>query len=177
MVLVGARGSGKSAVGRQVAAALGWEFVDTDERIEQAAGGTIADIFRAQGEAAFRALEARAVAEVSGRRRQVIAVGGGAVLSDDNRRRLQAAGLCVWLTASAEELHRRLAADPRSAAQRPPLTNAGGLEEIRQILARRAPLYQAVAQHVIDTQGRTIEELAREIVALARPPRPFPDHP
>ena len=166
MVLIGCRGCGKSSVGRLVAQQLDRGFVDTDERLEAAAGRTIATIFAQDGEATFRDMERRTIAAVVGGEPRVISVGGGAVLSAENRERLKAAGVCIWLTAPAEELHRRLQADPRTAAQRPALTALPGLEEVRHVLASRTHLYEALARHVVDTSGRTVEDVAREVVTL-----------
>ncbi len=169
LVLVGYRGCGKSAVGRLVAERLGWAYVDTDEQIAAEAGKSISEIFAEDGEPAFRALESAAVARVVRGAEQVISVGGGAVLRDANRRALKAAGVCVWLTASAEELDRRVAGDPQSAALRPALTAHGGLDEVRALLASRAPLYASMADHVVATDGRTIAQVAEAVLALVRP--------
>ena len=143
VILIGYRGCGKTCVGREVAARLGWTFVDTDERIE-AQGRSIRQIFEQEGEPFFRRLETDVIAEVTRGTEQVIAVGGGAVLSEANRTALRAAGLCIWLTAPVAELHRRSLADPRSLATRPALTPRSGLDEIRHLLAQREPLYAAM---------------------------------
>ena len=166
LILIGYRGCGKSTVGRLVARRLGWRFIDTDELIEKASGRSIASIFTADGEPAFRELERWAIEQAVEGSRRVIAVGGGAVLSEANRHRLGAAGLCIWLTAPPEELHSRLQSDPRSPSQRPPLTDLGGLEEVRRLLAARAPLYRAVADRIIDTAGLSVEELVQEVSAV-----------
>lgn len=168
IVLVGYRGCGKTRVGRELAARLGWTFVDTDERIAAAAGCTIRAIFEQEGEAGFRRREAAVLAEVARGRRQVISAGGGAVLAAASREALRAAGVCVWLTAPPEELWRRVQADPASAAARPPLTAHGGLDEVRHLLAQRAPLYAALADHVIETAGKPVARVAQEVLdALA----------
>jgi shikimate kinase len=166
LILIGYRGCGKSSVGRQVAARLGWLFVDTDERIEGATGQSIQAIFQADGEAIFRRKEAEIVAQVASGRRQVISVGGGAVLLDENRNTLRAAGVCVWLTAPAEELQRRILADPRSAVTRPALTAGGGLEEIRHLLGQREPLYASLAEHVVSTAGRSVEQVIDDVLTV-----------
>jgi shikimate kinase len=173
LVLIGLRGSGKSAVAEVLAQRLGWNAVDTDELVEQQSGRTIREIFEADGEAGFRALETRVLERVVRGKRQVISVGGGAILSEHNRRLLRQAGLCVWLTAPPEVLHRRLQADTRTASLRPPLTNMPGLEETRQVLQTREPLYAATAEHVVDTTDRTVTQVADAVVALvSSSPRP-----
>jgi len=166
LVLLGYRGCGKTTVGRLVADQLGWEFVDTDELVERAAARTIATIFADDGEDAFRGLEAQAVADAVRRGRCVISVGGGAVASEPSRTLLSAAGPCVWLTAPAEELHRRLEADPRSASQRPALTDTPGLAEVERVLAERRPFYEAVADVQVETGDRVVADIVQEVVAL-----------
>lgn len=168
IVLIGYRGCGKTSVGAALATRLNWPFVDTDARIEQLAGKPIRDIFTHDGEPAFRALESNAIAELAHGPRQVVSVGGGAVLREENRVALQRSGVCVWLTAPAEVLHERIVRDPRSAGQRPALTDRTGLDEVRHLLAQRAPLYAALADHVLDTGGRTPAQLVDELLALVR---------
>jgi shikimate kinase len=164
LVLIGYRGSGKTRVGREVARKLGWRLVDTDELIEAAAGRCIRDIFAHDGQEHFRALETRIIEQVVGAGRQVIAVGGGAVLSAGNRSRLRQAGICIWLTAPAAELYRRLKADPRSGKTRPALSRRGGLAEVRHLLAQRRPLYAELADHVVPTRTRSIEDVATAVL-------------
>ncbi len=165
IVLIGYRGCGKSTVGRTLAARLGWTFVDTDERIEAQAGRTIRAIFEKQGEVVFRRIESDVIDGLVGGRRQVLSVGGGAVLAEENRRQLMAAGVCVWLTAPAAVLLERMAADARSAANRPALTARNPLDEVQHLLKERSPLYAALAQHVVDTAGRSVAEIVDDIIA------------
>lgn len=143
---------------------LGWTFIDTDELIETAAGRCIRDIFAQEGEKHFRALEKHVIGQATAVSRQVIAVGGGAVLSAGNRAALRRAGVCVWLTAPATELHRRLEADPRSGPARPPLTTRHGLAEVRHLLAQRRPLYAELADHVVPTRARSIAAVATAVL-------------
>ncbi|MFH1747949.1 MAG: shikimate kinase [Planctomycetota bacterium] len=166
LVLCGYRGCGKSSVGRLLSQRLGWELVDTDELVAKVAGHGIARIFAEEGEPAFRRMESAAIARVVAGRQRVISVGGGAVLSQRNRAWLKTAGLCIWLTAPPEELYRRIQADPRSAVQRPALTAAPELSEVRQVLASREPLYQELADHTVDTTGRGVEEVVEVIMKI-----------
>lgn len=165
VILVGYRGSGKTSVGRRLAQRFGWSFVDTDDRVEAAAGMSISAIFAQRGESAFRQLESEALAAAARERRQVISVGGGAVISEANRGVLRSAGVCIWLNASPEELHRRMQADPHSAATRPPLTGLGSLDEARHLLDRRRPMYAAVADHVVDTTAKSIEQVVETVMS------------
>lgn len=169
LVLVGYRGCGKSTVGRVVAARLDWSFVDTDERIAARAGKSIRAIFAEEGEPAFRALESTIIAEVARGAQQVVSVGGGAVLLETNRAALRAAATCIWLTAEPEELHRRITADPQTATLRPPLTDRVGVDEVRALLASRAPLYASTADHVLNTDDRTVAQVAEAVLALVQP--------
>lgn len=102
LVLIGMPGSGKSTLGRLAAARLGWEFCDTDAYIEQRAGRSIPEIFRLEGEAAFRRLETEAVREFSRRRRVVIATGGGTVTRPENMALLTATGRLIYLDRPLE---------------------------------------------------------------------------
>ncbi len=164
-MLIGTRGAGKSAVAAVLATRLGWTWVDTDALVERRAGATIREIFERLGESEFRRMEAEIVNEACGGARQVISVGGGAVLGDRNRAALRRAGPRVWLTASAETLAARIAADPQTAQTRPPLTARTGLAEVRHLLAQRGPLYAELASLTIDTTNRSAAEVADAIHA------------
>lgn len=165
--LIGARGTGKSTVGRLLAERLGWAFVDADEHLEARAAASIADIFRNEGEAAFRVLEADVLAELAKRERHVIATGGGVVLREENREKL-AEGFVVWLQATPEAAFARMQADPTTAARRPNLTSTGGIEELRTVMAAREPFYRAVADFALDTANVSPDAAADAIrVAFA----------
>jgi len=162
LVLVGVRGAGKSAVGRRLARRLGLDFVDLDSLIEDREGKPIADILPQEGEPAFRQMETEALAVVSGRDGLVLATGGGVVLREANRRALRRLGRRVWLRATPEETRRRL----EGPGDRPPLTSLSPLEEARLILQQRAGLYEEVADRVVETDGRTPEEVCDELEQL-----------
>ncbi|MBL8880087.1 MAG: hypothetical protein JNG88_13290, partial [Phycisphaerales bacterium] len=100
IALIGMRGSGKTSVGRVVAANLGRAFVDCDEHIEQRAGISIRELFEQHGESGFRRLESEILAGLLGASNQVVSVGGGAVIAAENRRLLATRAICVWLRAS-----------------------------------------------------------------------------
>lgn len=160
VALVGFMGAGKSAVGRELAAALGSAFVDTDESIV-AQAGAIEEIFAQRGEAAFRALEAEVVtAAVADARERpcVLALGGGAVLSVVVREALGRLPHVVWLTAPPEVLWRRAQAEGQSV--RPLAADEGAF---RALLATRESLYAQVATEVVDTATRPAAAVAAEI--------------
>jgi shikimate kinase len=157
-------GTGKTEVGRELARALGRTFVDTDRLVEAKVGRRVRDIFATDGEDRFRALEREAVAEACGIPDAVVATGGGALVDADNRRRLAAAGPIVCLTATPEEILRRVG-DP---ASRPLLASCANdterLARIRALLAARATAYGSAA-HTIDTTGLTVGQVVDRVRA------------
>ncbi|HEX3727753.1 MAG TPA: shikimate kinase, partial [Pirellulales bacterium] len=158
LVLIGYRGTGKSQVARLMAQRLDWPWVDTDDEIERRSGRTIAAIFAEQGETAFRDLESQVLADLPQGNRSVLALGGGAVLRPQNRAIIRQLGTVVWLTAAAETLAARIAADHATAARRPNLTAGGGISEIIATLAARQEVYRECADFQVDTEHRTPTE-------------------
>ena len=165
IILIGARGAGKTSVGRQLAQKLSRPFVYTDERIERLTGRSVRELFAERGETAFRDLESKTLRQALHENGQVVSVGGGAVLRDENRNSLHTSGLCVWLTAPAPELARRVAADPRSADLRPALTPLSPGGEMQRLLDERGPLYAQLADLTIETSGRDVEQIIDTILA------------
>lgn len=161
---MGYRGTGKSTVAELVAAELDYPWADSDTFVEQEAGRTIAEIFAEDGEAAFRRLEADAVLELVQRPALVLALGGGAVLRESTAQVLSQAGPVIWLTCDPEVLVKRISQDPASGARRPQLTAVGGREEIRNLLAERAPIYRKWARYEVETTHRSPAQVADQIV-------------
>lgn len=159
IILAGFMGTGKSTVGRILAARLGWLFVDTDALITARAGCSIADIFAQQGEAAFRALEAACCQHAAAHCHQVIALGGGALLHPATDARLRQRGLVVCLMADLATISARVGEDPAR-----PLFSADRAE-LAALYAARAAHYAALPHHV-DTTRRTADDVAGEIVQL-----------
>lgn len=162
ITLTGFMGTGKSAVGRRLAEALGWEFVDTDAVLEARARMDVRQIFAEKGEGYFRGLERNLVGELTDRRNLVIAVGGGTILNPENFRRLASSGPVVCLTATPETIAGRL-----GTAQTRPLLADGAparvLSEIRRLLDERKAAYDAVPWQVA-TDGLTVANVARVIL-------------
>ncbi|MGI6038511.1 MAG: shikimate kinase [Limnochordia bacterium] len=156
IVLIGFMGSGKTTIGRALAAQLGWSFVDTDDLITQLAGKDIPAIFEREGEEAFRRWEERAIAKAVAGRNQVIATGGGAYMGEANRRVLKERGWVFWLRVPGSILWRRLRA---SSVERPLLAVADPQGEIERLLKLREPYY-AQADVTIDAGGRVEEVVA-----------------
>lgn len=171
LYLTGYRGTGKTSVGAVLARRLDRPMIDLDHTVEQAAGRTIREIFAAGGEEAFRDAESECLEEVAHGPSAVVALGGGAILRPANRQLIRGSGRCIWLDADVDTLAERIAADTTTAERRPALTDRGQREEIRQLLETRRPLYRDVSDHRIDTAGKTVQEIAEEILArLESPP-------
>jgi shikimate kinase len=166
VVLVGLSGSGKSTVARLVARRLGWRFVDTDRIIQAREGRTVQEIFRDEGEPAFRALESAVIGKVCGRAHQVIATGGGAVLDSDNRRVMLDGNLVIWLSSSAETLAERLSGHV-GREPRPLLAGPDVLTRLRQLGEERSSYY-GCAHRVVETDDQTPSEVADAIAAIVR---------
>ncbi len=163
LVLVGFMGTGKSAIGRRVARALGRALVDMDSRIEAREGRSIPDIFRDSGEPYFRALERALAGELAAARSLVISCGGGIVLDPGNLDDLGRTGVVVCLTASPEVILRRVAGDTRR-----PLLQAPDREaRLRELFEKRRPLYEAIPDRV-DSSGMTLGQAAAAVLDLFR---------
>ncbi|MER5431822.1 shikimate kinase [Streptomyces sp. NPDC002588] len=164
-VLVGLPGAGKSTVGRLMAELLRVGFRDTDEDIARAAGQSIAEIFAAHGEPRFRELERAAVRTALAEHDGVLALGGGAVL-DPGTRELLAGGPVVHVDA---EVHEVLGRGDRLTGR--PLLTGDAATRLRELAARRAPLYREVAGATVPTLGRTATQVTRAALrALALVP-------
>ena len=163
IVLVGMMGAGKSAVGRRLAAALGWPFTDADWAIEAAAGTTIANIFEEIGEAAFRARERQVIARLLRGERQILALGGGAFVDPTTRALVRERALSIWLRADLDVLVRRTA----RRDDRPLLAGGDPRARLAALLEQRAPIY-AQADLVVDSgKGSIGDVVARTLEALA----------
>jgi shikimate kinase len=167
LALVGLMGSGKSTVGRLLAERLGREFIDTDEQVELATGMSVAELFSRLGEEAFRRYELETLSRaLSHRVPVVIATGGGVVTTPRARRALERDGLVVWLRASPEALAARLEGDD----SRPLIGDRDPLTVLRSLDEQRRPLYEEVADLVVDVDDLPpdrVAELVLEMMGLA----------
>jgi shikimate kinase len=165
LVLIGYRATGKTTLAQRLAQRLGWDWIDADVEIEQRAGKSIARIFAEEGEAAFRDLEAAVIGDLCGRSRLVLAAGGGAPLRAESRLLMRNSGQVVWLTATPDTILARMTGDASTAGRRPSLTSHPPREEIVQLLTRREPIYRQSAHLIVDTEGKSPDQLAEEILA------------
>lgn len=161
IALIGFMGTGKTAAGRKLARKLGREFIELDALIEKKAGRSIPDIFRQDGEIAFRELEIEMTKEVAGGENAVIACGGGIVLNKINVDRLREKSIVICLTASPEVILRRTSKD---TDERPLLAVSDRARQIEELLEFRQPFYERSADIIIDTSGLTVEAVIKQII-------------
>ena len=163
IVLIGYRGTGKSTVGRLLAARLGRTLVSTDAEIVARAKRAIPEIVAQEGWDYFRDLESDICRELAGRDQLVIDTGGGAILRPQNVEALKKCGTLFWLTASVETIATRIGGDN----QRPSLTGTKSfVDEVADVLRERTPKYQAAADHVVATDDRSIDQLVETLLTL-----------
>ena len=163
IVLIGYRRTGKSTVGRLLAARLGRELVSTDAEIVKRAKRKIPEIVTQEGWEYFRNLESDICRELASRDRLVIDTGGGAILRTQNVEALKKNGVVFWLTASVETITRRIGGNN----QRPSLSGTKSfVDEIQDVLRERTPKYQAAADHTIATDDRSINQLIETLLTL-----------
>lgn len=163
LYLVGFMGTGKTTIGKAVAARLDFDFLDSDAEIEKRAGKPIAEIFSGEGEAVFRQYEREFIESghpVSG---QVVACGGGLVVPDGMLERVKRLGVVICLSASAESILQRT----RSNTARPLLNVPDPEARIRSMLAEREPIYRR-AGTVLLTDGRGLPELVQNVMRIYR---------
>ncbi|MBM4138465.1 MAG: shikimate kinase [Nitrospira sp.] len=162
VVLIGYRGTGKSTVGKIVAARLGRALVSTDAEIVKRAGHGIPEIVAQHGWDYFRDLESQVCRDLSDGDELVIDTGGGAILRAENVERLKRHGSVFWLTASVDTIMKRIGRD----TQRPSLTGTKSfIDEVQDVLRDRTPKYEAAADHVISTDGRSVVQITDEIIS------------
>src|SRR5271163_3177621 len=157
--LVGPMGSGKSAVGRHLARLFRYTFHDSDLDIETKTGVDIAFIFEKEGEAGFRLREKEAILRLAGLDGIVLATGGGAVIDADNRRVLAERGTVVYLETSIDQQLERT----RHGRHRPLLNDTDPEEKLKELMLRRAALYEEIADFTVSTDGRRVQLVAEEI--------------
>jgi len=161
IALIGFMGTGKTAVGRLLAEKLGKEFIELDVLIEKKAGKTIPEIFKQDGEIAFREREIEATREVGENENAVIACGGGIVLNQINVDRLRKHSVIVYLTASPEVILKRTSSDKD---ERPLLVAEDKATKVERLLKFRQPFYERAADITVDTSELEVTEVVEQIL-------------
>jgi shikimate kinase len=159
LALIGFMGAGKTSVGRLAAEQLRFEFLDTDDLIQSRTGRTITEIFKTDGEPAFRAMERQVVSELATCERTVICTGGGLPTNPDNLTSLKTHALVVCLWASPEKIWERV----RNQSHRPLLHTPDPQAKIRELLTVREPFYKQ-ADILLNTDIRSVREVAQQVV-------------
>jgi shikimate kinase len=161
VLLIGMMGAGKSTVGTALAKRLGWQYLDSDAQVQHRTGMTVPEIFAGRGEAAFRKEETAALEEaVAIDHPTVVSVAGGAVLDPGNRACIRAAGLVVWLRAEVATLAARVGDGTGR-----PLLGDDPAAALARLDRERRPLYEELADVVIDVDRRPVADVVEEIVA------------
>ncbi|ABZ82866.1 shikimate kinase [Heliomicrobium modesticaldum Ice1] len=163
VVLIGFMGTGKSTVGRRLAARLGCPFVDTDGEVEKVTGMTIAQIFDRYGEARFRSEERQMARKVAALEGVVVATGGGIVLNPENVAALRSSGVLIGLEATAEVIWSRVT----RRNHRPLLQKDSSVDHLREMMAKRRPYY-ACADMTVDTSSLSVNEIVEVILTYLR---------
>ena len=163
IVLMGFMGAGKTTIGKKLASALKYEFIDTDEWIEKEQGRKISDIFAEDGEAAFRDMETDLLKRLQNRTEKfVLSIGGGMPVREENRALLRNLGAVIYLKTSKEEIIRRVSGDKNR-----PLLQGGDLEEkVTKLMNAREQIYVETAHVEVITDGKNPLEVIEEIIKL-----------
>lgn len=167
IVMVGMMGSGKTAIGRELAARLDVPFLDSDAEIEAAAAMSIAEIFERDGEPFFRARESEVIDRLLDGRKGVLSTGGGAFLSPRNRDLISRKGVSVWLKADLPLLWNRV----KQKDTRPLLRTSDPYATLEAIYSERVPIYELADLHVQARASYTIAMMVQKVLeALASRP-------
>jgi shikimate kinase len=158
--LVGPMGAGKSTIGRHLADELHLEFYDSDQEIERRTGADIAWIFDLEGEEGFRKREENVINDLTDMQGIVLATGGGSVVSKAIRNRLSARGIVVYLQTTIDKQVARTQRDKR----RPLLQNDDPEQVLRDLAEERNPMYEEVADYVVDTDDQSARAVANQII-------------
>ncbi len=165
IILIGFMGSGKTSVGNKLAESIGYDFKDTDELIVSDEGIEIQEIFLNHGEEMFRNIESRLLLSiVDTLERTVLSTGGGMPLRDKNVKLLRVMGQVIYLRASKNTIIDRLSED----TTRPLLKGENPQEKVEKLLSERDPIYEKAADIIIDTDGKNIDDIVKEILGERR---------
>ena len=159
--LVGPMGAGKSTIGRHLADELHLDFFDSDQEIERRTGADIAWIFALEGEDGFRKREENVINDLTDKQGIVLATGGGSIVTKAVRNRLSARGIVVYLQTTIDKQVARTQRDKR----RPLLQNEDPEQVLRDLAEMRNPLYEEVADYIVDTDDQSARAVANQIIS------------
>ena len=162
--LIGFMGSGKSTIASYLAENYGMEIIDMDQLIVEREGMAIPDIFAQKGELYFRDVETSLLIEIQGEQNKVVSCGGGVVLRDENVQAMKNIGQIVLLDAKPETILERVKDDDN----RPLLRGNKNVQFIRDMMGKRQPKYEAAADLVIHTDGKSADEICKEIISKVK---------
>ncbi|MDD6057232.1 MAG: shikimate kinase [Clostridiales bacterium] len=157
--LIGFMGAGKSTVARRLEELTGAQRIEMDQRIEEQQKEKITDIFSKYGEEYFRDLETELLKSLVKQQNLIVSCGGGSVLRDENARLMKEAGRIILLSATAETVYERV----KHSTNRPILNGNMSVEYIRELLEKRRARYESVADEMIVTDQKTVEQICEEI--------------
>ena len=171
LFLIGFRATGKTTVGRLVAEALGWDFLDMDEELERRFKRSVSDVVKEEGWEAFRQAEKALLKEIlySRKGNLVVSTGGGIVIHSEFLEDIPDGTKVIWLKASPRTIIGRMAEDKKTHTQRPSLTGAKDpLDEVMELLRQREPLYRRYAHYTVDVDGLGVDEIKERIIGYVR---------
>ncbi len=164
VALIGPMGAGKTTIGRRLAEQLGVAFVDSDAEIESRCGADIPWIFDVEGEEGFRRREVAVIDDLTRPSEGVIATGGGVVMREENRAHLSQRTRVIYLHASVDQQLQRT----RKSKKRPLLQTEDPRARLESLFEVRDPLYRAIADQVVETDGQSVAAIARRIYSDLR---------
>ena len=162
--LIGFMGAGKSTIAKELVKKTDAKRIEMDQMIVEQQGMAISDIFDKYGEEHFRDLETELLRSFSGKTNMVVSCGGGSVLRDENARLMKENGCIILLKATPETIYERV----KNSTERPILNGNMNVEFIRELMEKRRKKYEAAADIVIRTDGKTAFEICEEIIHLAK---------
>ena len=164
LFLIGYRCTGKTTIGKAIAAAIEWSFVDADTLLVRECGKPIKDIVDTEGWDAFRRMERSTLKQICTADRQIVATGGGVVLDKANIKAMKTSGMVIWLGATAETIQKRMLQDKNTGNFRPALTDKGRMEEIEDLLLKRNPYYESASDFSIQTDDVPVSKITQTII-------------
>ena len=157
-------GAGKTTVGRKLCRLLSYDFIDTDQLLEERTGVSVSHIFEVEGEQGFRDRESRLLAEVSESTNTVISTGGGMILREQNRQVMTQHGQVVYLRATLKVLWMRL----KDCQNRPLLQTPNPKAKVNELIIQRGPMYTEVADIIIDVTSDSAHKTALKISKILK---------